>query len=191
VRGRTALLTTRGKSGLTASSAPAAADEASSASAAAIALRETIQVLQGRAAQHVAVVCTGAAVALGKQCRAHGIECPTVVGNCGRNVCGFAGYKKHSPCGRLRYAGSAGKSPGQESVATFTRRSDGYNEKSCAAEKKSEAGALLTSRWRVRVVMSHVSLEVRAFGGGYPGAPRLGSDAGHRGCPKADLWSPD
>jgi hypothetical protein len=127
----------------------------------------------------------------GNNAERSGIECPTVVGNCGRNVCGFAGYKKHSPCGRLRYAGSAGKSLGQESVATFTRRSDGYNEKSCAAEKKSEAGALLTSRWRVRVVMSHVSLEVRAFGGGYPGAPRLGSDAGHRGCPKADLWSPD
>ena len=31
------------------------------------------------------------------------------------------------------------------------RRSDGYNEKSCAAERQSEAEALLTSRWRVRV----------------------------------------
>jgi hypothetical protein len=43
------------------------------------------------------------------------------------------------------------------------RRSDGYNEKSCAAEKQSEAGALFTSRWRDRVDRDYESMWPQHF----------------------------
>src|SRR5262249_5405325 len=46
---------------------------------------------------------------------------------------------------QLAHSNSRRKSPGQESRATFTRRSDGYNEKSCAADQQSEAEALFGS----------------------------------------------